>query len=163
MLRRLFQLSAFLSAFCLLCILILWPLSYYRDFGVLAVLPGETAVLTHNMPGRIFVLFGSTVTARRPPRNLEIFAEKATFDNEWSKWTYLTWGPTRFEPFGTYLGVSCGHEYMVGNWFPHLLAIPFSYLTLLASILPTLALISIRRRKNATLRGFPIATTTPPN
>jgi len=178
MLRRLIHLSVLLSAFCLLCVLILWEVSYHRTVWMDFTASDAKSRSIGGIRGRAVILYDEPSAL---PSGVHFHIEMTPGVSglgDWlgwgfglSDWTYSQWQATGDYFFcggvfssSQFLNPSSKLPVFLGRtiFVHHALAIPFSYLALLSSILPTLALFSIRRRrKTATRRGFPIATTTP--
>ena len=158
MFRRLFYAAACVSAILLVATLIVWPVSHYRDLYAYYDTAGGDEYLLAADSGRALVRY---ISGFDPPRGWHFGANRP----QWSHWSYGSWGtpdpdlgPGYVAP--TFLGV-CLYYLPPGRLRAyHGASVPFSYLTLLFSILPLLAFRSIRRRRRdaMSMRGFPVTT-----
>ncbi len=148
MFRRLFHVSAFLSALCLLCILILWPVSYHREVGADYITSTQICHGIAGLSGRLILM--RVENSRAPGIHFRNFNPQ---DNSLSEWSYSKPPGPRilaldaFDTFG-WLGMEHTRAHMPSGFLapPSEFAIPFSYLAILSSILPTIAFLSRRRK-----------------
>ncbi len=161
MLRRLLYATDSLSAVGLLCVLILWPLSYCRYVGVeytTTATWGEIAYQVGGKQGRMLVARDGAQFPQRP----HFISKKIEPSELWSYWTWLsppsinTDNPIASE----YLGIIYVRYPGATPDSPLIWEIPFSYVAILLAILPTLAFFSHRRHARLNVRpAFPIEPT----
>ena len=151
--RRLFQVATLLSAIGLVCVLVIWPLSYFREGMVLSESPWGYLEM-FGLPGRLMVITGG----RRSAAHIEFHNKEADFDYVHAKWSYFVWRPSKEQGIGSqYLGVfvffTPNND---GTFNGALWIVPLSYLGMLFSILPVLAYFRYRRRRASAGPAFPI-------
>ena len=158
-LRRLFYCSAAVSMLLLVAILVLWPVSYYREpdatyFNVMTISYSIGADA-----GRLYLRYDGTMETPTPqPRQYYFRTYPWSEDDAFLNWSYLKWN--YHDPR------EAGHDSgSLGVYWLHwpvftVVVIPFSYVALLFAILPLLAFRSIRRRRRdaMSMRGFPVTT-----
>jgi hypothetical protein len=147
-LRRLFYPTAALSSLLLVALLILWSLSYFWAFGSQYTNSDFHRYQIGCLRGRTLVLVGQKLSAT----GFHSYATKPSGEI-FDEWSYLTWRTHRYDagPLDpvTSLGVTWVNDFNVA-----FVLIPFSYLTLLFSVLPLLAFRSLRRRRKAQRIGL---------
>ena len=154
--RRLFYGLAFVSAFCLLGVLVAWPVSYYCPaYAAYGFRKYEPGCCLGYQSGRAYVVDGSTMF----PTGRVFIKAGETYPVYDSPWSYFTWNtPSGTDETGeimyTSLGVlwDCSRAPLPPMDYAYLY-IPFSYLAILFSILPALAFRSYRRRPQGRQRG----------
>ena len=151
-LRRTFYAAAAVSSLLLLATLILWPVSHYRGLYAGYCTAGGDEYYVAADGGRAVVAYTFGLASAR---GWDFVANPP----ELSHWSYLSWNtpdPELAPNFAapTFLGVCWFHTLPRVSWTEHGALIPFSYFTLLFSILPLLALRSIRRRRKAARIGL---------
>ena len=148
-LRRTFYAAAAVSALLLLATLIAWPVSYYRDC-YLAYMAASRSEPTLSDEYGIQCDSGRAVFYYETWRLINHGFHLWTSDPGLNQWSYLTWNaaPVARIPKVTTLGISWQYDYDAHTTLAFLF-VPLSYLTLLFSILPLLAFLSIRRRRKA--------------
>jgi predicted RNA-binding Zn-ribbon protein involved in translation (DUF1610 family) len=151
-LRRSFFAAAAVSSLLLLATLILWPASHYRHlYARYVTATGDECVLAADS-GRFAADIGRFLGGydwgdAAPPGwyfRAGILA--------WGNWSYRTWNSPDHDigpPARAFMGVRLYRIAPSAGPATKQVVIPFSYLTLLFSTLPLLALRSIRRRKAA--------------
>jgi len=142
MFRRLFYAAACVSALLLLATLIVWPVSYHREWYAQYATTGGDNYALFTDSGRAMVQRESG-WPRRPGWDFQ------AGDPGLGHWSYLTWNtpdPDSSFTAPTFLGVSWLDPTLDGP-SETTVFIPFSYLAILFSILPLLAFRSIRRQR----------------
>ena len=133
--------AAFMSAFLLLAMLILWPVSYYREVWVVYTVSGETDWTIGGNNGRLSVaVYSNEIRWSLPGIHFH------TLRVQDEKWSYLSWEASRNETRNTseYLGVLFDRLTLTTRANLH---IPISYLAVLFAVLPTLSFLCHRRRR----------------
>ena len=160
-LRPLFYAAAIVSTLLLLAVLALWPVSYYHWAGATYAIPGHNVLSFGGRSGRAF--FESNPESWRFDSGLH-FAIHDDFTMGQDHWSYLTWNTEiNTEDFRLAMGIfdmpvptALGFSWLLqrGIVSRSLFYIPFSYVSLLFTILPLLAFRSIRRRRKSARRGL---------
>ena len=142
MIRRFFFISALFFAFCLLCVAILWPMSYYREADARYTTANRDTYHITGAKGRLYVHYQPDMRWDDP--NVEFAAPKLNRQDNWS-WSYLTWF-TPYDPDVNDETVTTLGIFWVHQWNETILGIPFSYLAFLFSMVPALVFFFQRQR-----------------
>ncbi|HVT79194.1 MAG TPA: hypothetical protein VHM90_00945 [Phycisphaerae bacterium] len=159
MFRRIYRVLVFFSALCLLCGAVLWPVSYRRGSGV-SCSTGKRLFHAEFLDGQ--ALFVSLPTSRTADFRLFKYIADPTI----ADWSYNSW---HFERKTVCAGVQVGFAGMgvSGNALSNprelRLSVPLSYLTLLSTILPAIALRGHFRRRRKLSHAFPVDPAPQPN
>jgi len=144
--RILFHTAAAASAVMLLATLALWPLSYFR-YDRLAYRGPDGGTSIFSLEGR----FGAS-NGNYPYTRGEFNYGKFDLDaaRAWESWSYTTSGEEATPGFRMQWFLGCWYVTTTpGNTFypAHIIHIPYSYLALLSAIMPTIWLVTRKRRR----------------
>jgi hypothetical protein len=155
-LRRSFYTAATVSSLLLLATLIFWPVSYYRNSGVTYVCSSAPAYSLYGQSGRCVAGFNSQYFPWGD--KYFILSSAKLYKGGLNDWSYLTLNS--LTPTGGNLGTDATTSLGLLRWRSPgtfevaIVCIPFAYLALLFSILPLLAVHSLRRRRRAARVGL---------
>ncbi len=149
--RILFPTAAAISAFLLLAILILWPLSYFRADALFHRTANGDGCIIDFSAGRVGVAVGYVADQ---PYGLSYWDSRRSFAGEWNSWSYTDHSSINAN-FTTARLLGCEYQVALpgGVCYPlYCITIPYSYLALLSAITPTLWLVAIHRRRRRAYR-----------
>ncbi len=155
--RILFHAAAAGSALLLVAVLILWPRSYFRSDTVNYSVKPRWACVLLSGEGRITWEGGAT---RTDSDGIDYWFNRAfePFEDAWRSWSYgdrsedQQAGPDFRDPslisYHEHKFMGCEVWVSEPGFYPDLLVcIPYSYLAVLSSIMPTIWLLTRRRRR----------------